>query len=252
MTIIPSNEDEFNILVKRYDLIVGSFLFLLSGFLSIVFIPNSDFKSLLYVNQELIKSNAIILDIRETNCSYDENKILEYKYRFLEFDKTQIGLSYSYNSKHKINDIVQIEFVQGNMNLSRIIGMINAPYEPYVGGLISLFPLIGLGLIIAGLKEFNRHIMILKDFSFTTGNLVSKEDVNIEINDPPSYKLKYEYEHLGKKYIITCYSASPNEFNEIEKLIYSNNCPNHSVLLKKLPSELQTKISKIINTESNS
>lgn len=174
------------------------FFLAIGSIVSIFFISKTDFKSLLYINQGLSETTAKIINIKETNCSTNDNKILQYTYRFLEYDKAQHGISYSYDSPIKADDTVQIEFVQDNINVSRIVGMTSAPYDLYVGGFVLLFPLLGLGFIAADLKKLNQYIFILKDFSLTTGDLESKEKTTTEINDSPLYKMTYIYEDHEK------------------------------------------------------
>ena len=214
MTILTSFGDKLNILFKGNYFIIGIFFFLIGGILSVVFISKTDFKSILYFNTDLIHTEAIVINIHETNSSTNDNRILEYEYRFLEYDETQTGFSYSYDSPISINDTVQIEFVKNDLNTSRIVGMTNAPYELYVGGFVLIFPLLGLGLIVSDLKKLFNYLMILNDFSFTKGELLTKEKTSTEINDSPLYKIKYKYELHQKNYINTSRSFSPKELKE--------------------------------------
>lgn len=248
MTITPSATDKLYILLKA-KFLVGTFFLLCGALLSVVFISKSDLKSFSYFNKELIEAKAVITDIKTTNSSINEQSILEFHYRFLEHDQTQIGTSYSAGYNISVEDTVLIEFVQNDLSTSRIVGMTNAPFGLYATFFVLIFPLLGLIFIIYELKDLRKCINILGDFSITTGKLLSKKASFSDTDDHVQYIIEYKYQHHKTQYTNNFTTVWPKKFKKTETLIISNLVPEESILLKHLPKTLRTKIK---NSSKNS
>jgi len=245
MTIQPSIRHKLVILMKGKYFVIGLFLLIVGLPVSAIFSSKTDVKSLSYINQELIKSSAVVINIKETNIAENDESILEYQYKFLESDSITVGASYSSNSTIALRDTVSIEYVKDDRATSRIIGMRNAPFALYYAVFMVLIPLIGLLLIVLSVKKLSKYLMILEDFSFTVSELVSKVKTKKEVDDEPAlYKMKYKYKYQKNSGINTFKTTSPEKFLEKEALIYSNKFPEQSVLLKRLSNGLQTEIKK--------
>ncbi len=243
MTIQPSIRHKLATLSKGNDFVTGLFFLILGIPISVVFLSKADVKSLSYINQELIQSSAVVINIKKTNTAENDESILEYQYKFLESDSIIVGSSYSSNATISLSDTVSIEYVKNDIATSRIIGMRNAPFALYNAVFVILFPLIGVILIERSVKKLSKYLMILEDFSFTVSELISKVKTKQEENDETVYKIKYKYQKNSG--INTFETTSPEKFLEKEALIYSNKFPEQSVLLKRLSNGLQTEIKKM-------
>lgn len=241
-TIQLSNKDKLNTLLKGNHFSGGIIILITGCFFAITFIPSADFKSILYFDSELMDSTAIVTKVKQTNISINEEKVLEYHYQFTLSDEYYIGTSFSTNSMVHEGDMVIVEYVSNHPDISRISGMNNAPFELWVLVFTLLLPVIGLGFLVTEIKKLNTYTQILQDYVATYAQLQNKQVTSDEINNRSLYKITYIYIVGQRKYINKSNSLYPRKFQETEMLIYSTKRPKSSVLIKKLPVNIQNKI----------
>jgi len=154
------------------------------------------------------------------------------------------GVSYRTRRQLKEGQKVTVEYPQGKPQISRIKGMRRKPLGLF--GLIPLiFPLIGLFMLIAGIKKGIKANRLLALGEQTTGRLKSKEKINMEVGrrrrrrvSKPFYKLTFEFTTAdGETSEVVVKTNEPHKLEDQpeEPLLYDPMRPSYAVMLDDLP-----------------
>jgi len=147
------------------------------------------------------------------------------------------GVSYRPRRQLKEGQKVTVEYPQGKPQISRIKGMRRKPLGLF--GLIPLiFPLIGLLLIVAGIKKGIKANRLLALGEQTTGQLKTKEKTKTEVNKKPVYKLTFEFktpEGMTYQAMAKTHETAKLEDQPEEPLLYDPMRPSYAVMLDDLP-----------------
>ncbi len=204
-----------------------------------VFGGNADFNSLLHFQGKSETRKGIIIESKKTNFSENDKKVYANYYSFQTQNGIEYkGVSYSRNKRLSKNDIVNIEYPNGKPNISRIKGMRTAPFSFYVALIVCIFPLIGFGLMIGGLKNGIKANNLLANGTLEFGRLISKDMTNTRINNIPVYKFTFEfiaddggtYEAIAKTHL----TRNLEDENK-EPLLYDQYNPSYAIMLDSLP-----------------
>ena len=137
----------------------------------------------------------------------------------------------------KVGEEVTIGYVKDRPEVSRISGMRANVVGP-IGLLLVIFPAIGLGFIITGLRKGLKANRLLANGELGKGRLKSKVKTNMQINDQPVYKLTFEFSTPeGTSYEVFAKTHLPEklEDQQDEPLLYEPMYPKNAVMLDNLP-----------------
>ena len=134
---------------------------------------------------------------------------------------------------------VPVEYVAGDPTTSRIEGSRKKPWSAWVL-FVAIFPIVGLLLMVLGVRSNLRKLKILKLGKATRGRLVSKEPTNTRINNQTVYKFTFEYEdESGNTHQVSdkTHITSLLEDEETERLFYNPDRPDEGLLVDVLPGK---------------
>jgi hypothetical protein len=201
---------------------------------------NADLSSILFTLEAVETASGVVSAVEETNASEDEVSVYAYYYSFRveELETAYQGVSYSTGKYFEPEQEVVVEYLKRNPSISRIENTRRAEFGPWVLGLVLIFPLIGLGFVIFGLKNGFKANRLLARGKVGLGVLTSKEATNMEVNDQTVYKLTFEFtadDGMLYEVVTKTHLPYPLEDEAEERLLYDPYHPNYAVMLDNLP-----------------
>ncbi len=237
-------------LAVRSDLIFGGALnqfgWIFFGFGMIfvwVFLPAAGLSSAFAFRGDMETAEGVVEESVRTNYSEGGSKhhhgtpVYATRYSFKAGGRARTGVSYATGRTLAKGAKVTIEFPKGDPSVSRIQGMRTSPFGPFAA-IVVLYPLIGLGLALAGFRNGFRAIRLLTWGREAEGTLVSREATNVRINKHPVYRLTFKFEGADKKtHTATAKTHRPEvlEDDARERLLYDPARPEDAVLFDALP-----------------
>ena len=235
----------------RYQLMFGGFFnqfgwfFLGFGLVFFwIFTLNAEFSSLYYFRGELETAPGTVLVTEPTSFSEGGSKhsrgrrIYAMHYSFSPLGEGEYGgTSYATGERFRKGDSVTVEYPKGNPSVSRIQGMRRAILSSWAA-LVGIFPLVGGGFIIAGLRNGIKANRLLANGKVGVGVLKSKVPTNTRINNQTVYKLTFEFAaEDGMTYEVITRTHIPSRLQDEkkERLLYDSFRPSYAVMLDNLP-----------------
>jgi hypothetical protein len=224
---------------------VNQFGWLFFGFgmiLAWMFVPGVDFTSWYRFRGDVATTQGTVTAVRKTNMSENNVEVYEIRYSFGADDGRQYeGTSYTTGNRYGDGQTVDVEYRKDDPGVSRITGARRRPAPIWVS-VVLVFPLIGLGIIVAGLKKGIKANRLLGRGKLGLGTLKSKEPTNISIvvqdKEQPVYKLTFEFvADDGRTYeaVAKTHETRLLEDDAEEWLLYDPWDPNYAAMLDTLP-----------------
>ncbi|MBI3927534.1 MAG: DUF3592 domain-containing protein [Armatimonadetes bacterium] len=199
---------------------------------------NADLKAWTHFNGSLTTAEGVCLGSEETSAEINEEPVYAYYYRFEHEGQHYEYVSYTSDDTLTEGQAVTVEFQAQDPTVSRIRGMRSAQFPPWALLLVAVFPLVGLGFIIAGIRHGLQAIRLLSTGLLGYGRLMQQEATGMSVNEQPVYQLVFEFKAVdGRTYEARSQTHEPHELmdEEEEALLYSPSNPFDAVLLDGLP-----------------
>ena len=205
-----------------------------------IFGLNADLSGLLGPFRTMETAQGTILRVEETSATVNETPVYAYIYSFRveRLEMEYQGKSYSTGRQFEPGWPVTVEYLASDPNVSRIHGMRQAAFGPWVLCLVMIFPLIGLVFIAFGLLRGVKANRLLFQGQLAWGELKSKEPTNTRVNNQTVYKLTFEFRtDDGGVYEVVSKTHLPQllEDEAEEQLVYDPRNPARAVMLDNLP-----------------
>jgi hypothetical protein len=231
----------------RGQVLFGGFLnqfgWLWLGF-SLVFVwifgLNADFTPASFALGPTETARGIVSAVELTNASENETDIyaIHYSFRVERFETEYQGISYTTGREFSPGQEVTVEYISTTPTTSRIQGARGGMFSPWILCVVGIFPLVGLGFLIAGLVNGIKSNRLLTHGQIGWGTLVAKEPTNTRINGQTVYKLTFEFttddgrrgEVIAKTHLPYILEDEPKE-----QLLYDPYNPSSGVMLDNLP-----------------
>lgn len=227
----------------RLRILLGGFmnqfgwLFLGFGLIFVwIFALNSEMKYYFHFRGQLQTAVGKILEIRATGTIVNNRRVCEYRYHFDVDGRRYEDFSYSTDSRVKNGSEVVVEY--GDPEVSRIQGMSKAIFPAWIVPITIIFPLVGFGLILGGLKKGLHGIYLLTNGEVGKGRIKSKEPTTVRINGRVVYRLTFEMiAPDGKTYETVTKTHTPEylEDQEEECLLFDPFDPACAEMMDNLP-----------------
>jgi len=202
-----------------------------------IFALNADVARWFVFSGPLDRAEGQVTASRETSASEDDVSVYANHYRFSYRGRAYEGVSYATGKKLKPGSRVTIEMPRGDPTWSRIQGMRTTLFGP-LAAIVVVFPLAGLGMVLARLYKGARPIRLLKHGLPTWGKLVSKTPTSVRVNQRPVYKLTFEFTtEDGRTCRATSMTPEPEALEDEaeEPLVYDPLRPSRATTLDQLP-----------------
>jgi len=240
---IPVNPAEIRLIFFKGKFAFFSMMFFLMGLLFLIgFSFFTDFSFYKYWIHEVGRKEAVITDIRGTNSYVNEERVMNYFYRYEIEGEKFTGNSFGSGKGYEEGDRVYIQYLVDNPGLSRIQGTRNAPFGSWILIFLMVFPTIGLiGIIYEG-RRVGKILNILKDAGIDIGKKTGIDETNVELNEQTLYRITYEYTVVQRRYTCNHKSLQPHRFDKEVYIVYAAPRPSSAILLKALPDSLIDRI----------
>jgi Protein of unknown function (DUF3592) len=201
------------------------------------FVTNADFS---FVNfrgpHETVTGKVTRVD--DTGASVNHRRVQANHYEYSLDGNLFTGVSYSTGQSVSSGEAVEIEFDQDHPARSRIAGQGRAMFGPGVT-FVSLFPLIGLAILVPATISGIRRNRLLREGLLATGTLKSKSRTNVTVNNRPLYELLFEFTARdGRLHEAKARSTFTKRLEDEaqEPLLYDPNDPTRAYMLDEAPA----------------
>ncbi|MBX3473508.1 MAG: DUF3592 domain-containing protein [Planctomycetes bacterium] len=209
-----------------------------------VFGMNADVASHFQFDDSTRSTTGRIIEVRSTGYTEGGSKntpgtpIYQYEFEYdLGSGSMRRGTSFTLGQVYQAGQSVPVEFVPADPAVSRIQGARRAAFGAEVM-LVALFPLIGIGLIIAGYVSGVRTLAILRRGKIAQGRLIDKQPTNTSINKQRVFALTFEFvDESGHTHRATVrtHHTHKAEDDPHERLFYDPQNPARAYLVDLLP-----------------
>lgn len=201
------------------------------------FVTNADF-SFANFRGPYGTADGKVTSVKSTGASVNHRRVQANHYEYSVDGNFLIGVSYSTGESVSPGQSVTIEFAQNKPSRSRIAGQRRAMFGAGVM-FVSLFPLIGLAILVPSTLSGIKRNRLLREGLIATGTLKSKSRTNVTINNRLLYELVFEFtardgQHHQAKARTTDTKRLEDEAQE--PLLYDPADPSRAYLLDEAPA----------------
>lgn len=187
------------------------------------------------------RTTGKLMSVENTGASENERPVEALHYEFSVNGERVLGTSYTTERNMAEGDTVPIEYSADDPSRSRIAGTRRGQFSPAVL-LVSIFPLIGAGILIPTTLMGAKRNRLLREGLFTTGVLKSKEPTNMTVNKRRVYELRFDFTaRNGQRYEARARSTDTARLEDEtqEPLLYDPNDPTRAYVLDEAPARPQ-------------
>lgn len=178
---------------------------------------------------------------RGTSFRENDLAVFAVEYSFETQGPVRRGKSFATGDYPAPGTAVTIEFPAGSPEHSRVQGMRAAPFGPLIL-IVLLFPAVGLGFILAGLRSGVLSGRLLARGLPTQGRLVSKLPTSTKINGRVVYAMTFAFrDSFGVESSLTTRTHEPKvlEDESRENILYDPADPSRAVTVDSLPGRVR-------------
>ena len=202
-----------------------------------VFAGNADFS---FINFRDPSGRAFgkVTNVSDTGASENRSRVRASAYEFSFGGDRFEGKSYTTGSAPAVGDEVTIEFDEDNPERSRIQGMRRGMFGPFVL-FVSIFPLVGLGVLIPFTLYGRKKNRVLRNGILTTGKAIDVRPTNVRINNQPVWEVVFEFhDRNGQRRECSGRSTDPTRMQdeENEPLLYDPENPSKAYVIDEAPA----------------
>jgi len=161
-----------------------------------VFGANADLSGPLFAFTPVDTAPGLVLGVEGTSFSEggDGNSMPVYRIRFAynARGRSLEGVAYATGYAPENGVRVTVEILRWHPTVARLAGTRRAAF-PALALLVVMFPLVGLGFLVPGVRDGLKATRLLRLGRLTTGKLISREVTNMSINHQPVMKLTFEF-----------------------------------------------------------
>lgn len=218
----------------------GWFWLIATGLFSSIFLHFTDVRALTFRFGELTSAPGTIIAAEYSGASSNGSSIYTYRYRFYTLaEEAHEGVSYS-TSRFQAGQAVAVDYRIDDPTNSRIRGMTQAPFGPWMLGILAM-PLIGLGIAGFAIRSGLRAIRLLGGGLLARGKLLSNTPTGVEVLGKRVHKLEVSFtSESGSEHTIRTKSNNPrlNFGANAAGLLYDPARPDSILFIASLPAPL--------------
>ena len=206
-----------------------------------VFVGNSELVTPMLFSGQTVYTEGRVTSIEDTSSRENRRDIYAIHYAYEWNGASHTGVSYTFIPETAPGMPVSVEVVTSSPEVSRIRGLRYRRFGAAVV-FVSIFPLIGLGMVLYSMGRGLIHIRVLAQGRPARGTLVDKRETNVRVNNAPVYELTFRFrDHDGREQqgsIRTLHTA-PVEDEPHERLLFDPHQPRRIVLLDDLGRDVR-------------
>ncbi len=202
-----------------------------------IFGTNADLSFLTFRNPAG-RAAGKITRVEDTNASQNKQKIRKAYYQYSVAGEWLEGKSYTNDGSPSQGDEVTVESDPGHPTRSRIEGMRRALFGP--GALaVTIFPAVGLALLIPLTLTGRKRNRLLREGVFTTGTMIDRRPTNVTINNHPVWEVVFEFhDHTGQRRECSARATDTTRLEDEpqEALLYDPGDPSTAYVIDEAPA----------------
>ena len=238
--------DKLRIYLGNPNFLIGLAFSVIGLLIMVNFLSTVDFDSLWFITKQTTYVQGNITSASPTDYGDDEenSRVWEIDYSFSISEKQHKGHSYSSTQNVRPGTAVQIEYVSGRPELSRISGTSNAPFP-----LWALIPITASAISgFLGIRKsvfYCRQATAIAEDVFVTPAFWAQMKTNIsDSDDEKTYNVHYTYRFNGLEYqhVHEASAAELEKLNKQENVALQKSVPANAMLVIALPSLVQDRL----------
>ena len=201
--------------------------------------PKVDFSFWRYLG-DTVEARGTVLSSERTGSEENDTDI----YRVVSTYEDAGGrphqdTSFMVGRRYRAGETAPVEYVAADPTVSRLVEGRKNQFPPLTI-LFLIFPVIGLCLIVPGLRAGIRRWRLLDGGHTACGNLAGREKLKMEINDQPVFKFTFRFEANGREYLASAQSHEPEKFDDGQPkaVLFDPRNPARNVVVNDLPGRI--------------
>jgi hypothetical protein len=222
---------------------ISQFGWIWLGFCSIfvwVFGAQTDFSSIVFALDTVETARGVVTSVEPTSASVNDTPVYanHYTYRIERLESEHEGVSYTTGYQFQAGQDVMVEYLKRYPTMSRIEDTRRGQFDLWIVPFLSIFLLIGLGMVGFGVKNGIKANRLLTNGKVGMGELVSRERTNTKVNGRQVYKFTFEFTaDDGQIYQVVNKTTDTQALQDDpqERLLYDPYNPRYAVMFDNLP-----------------
>lgn len=196
---------------------------------------NSEARYWLTFHGPTAETNGLILDLESTNASENEVRVYAITFTYTVEGRTYIREGYSSGRAFSGGDAVAVVYPLSRPGKGWLKEGRRSLFSAWAI-LVAIFPLTGLGMILASFRKNLKFLSLLRNGQFTRGILVERKltggSVTINNRTYPIYAYTFSFSWKGKAYEATCntHQTARVEDEELEIILFRASEPGYNVV----------------------
>ena len=223
---------------------VGWILFGLGTMFFCVFASETDYSGPVFaVSHET--TNGVITDVTQTNKATRRSPIYAFDFTYTVDGTRYTGTSYSTRFDGPDNRDVTVEYLASAPSLSRIEGLRRAPFGLSAALLTAVFPVVGLFVVIPGVRAGVRRARLLRRGLPVAAKLVHSSVTDAAVNSRRIFELEFAYVGRdGLRRTVVTKTSRPGAFHDdVHKpVLYDPGKPARAFLLDEVSPRIDVDI----------
>jgi len=219
--------------------IIGLSFFLLGSLFLVVFGMMIDFNDWRFSDSDPITTQTKVIEVRSTNASENKVRVYEYIYSYKTPEgKEFTGTSYNTGTARFENDVVRVQYLKDNPQISRIEGMRKGEFSPFIIIFLLIFPVIGAILGFIGFSKNIKYIKLVKYGKLAYGTFSHLEATGGSVNKQTIFRMFFKFtDENGQNFEATgeTHLTSRLEDEDQELLVYNPVFPEENIMIDALP-----------------
>lgn len=230
---------QLTILLSGFSQQMGWTFFGFGMLIAAIFLPNSDWKHT-FIPGPWEETGGVVVTRDPTTTTINDHAVWKYLHKFTLQGEEYLGKSYSLDYLEP-GQKVGVTFNTRWPRYSRITGGMTGA-APKFTAFVLIFPLVGLFMLIPGIRRQAKALDLLRNGEFTRGQLREKVSTGTvySVNDVqyPEYKYTFDFQYNGAAYqaIAITHITEPLEDETLETILFYPDHPSFNVVYDGISS----------------
>ena len=172
--------------------IVGWLMLGVGGFLSTVFVGNSEFATWIRFATELATTTGEVVDVEQANAKINDRQVMLVAVAFEVDGHDYRARSFADEIVPAVGDEVVVEYAVADPTVARIPGLRSAPF-PALVALTLLFPLVAIVLLAVAWRQADRRLWLMRNGAAHVAELIDKKSTRTRVNHRMVYELTFSF-----------------------------------------------------------
>lgn len=222
---------------------IGIAFLLLGSLFTFIIGISVNFDDIKFTGNNPITVEVEIISAKPTGSEVNGEAVFLYKYSYKTLQGNEyIDKSYNNGLADFQNNLVQVEYLENNPSLSRIVGMSKSSLPSWIFLFIVIFPTVGAILTYIGVKNNLEYINLVKYGKIAFGTYSHEEATGETVNDKTVMKFFFNFtDEFGKKHLA---SGKTHKYHRLtdedkERLVYNPEYPSENIMIDALPMSVK-------------